>query len=86
MLRKSSAMESMKKRRQALFLAINSAAAFTFTLAAMGVLSKAATVLPPQVAQSIGPQVIRLIWPLLVLELMACVVGVFLFRRTRRDV
>jgi len=77
-------MEAMKKRRQALFLAINSAAAFVFTLAAMGVLSKVADVLPSKVAQSIGPQVIRLIWPLLVLELMACAIGVFLFRRNRK--
>ena len=84
MLPESSAMKSMKKRRQALFLTINSAAALVFTLAAMGVLMKASNVLPPKVVQSIGPQMIRVVWPLLALELVACGIGVFLFCRNRK--
>jgi len=69
----------MKRRRQALLLAINSAAAFVFTFAGMGPLSKVVNSLPPKIAQTIWLKVIHIIWPILAIELLLCATGVILF-------
>ena len=74
-----------QKRRAPLFLAINSGVALVFTLATMFWLTQMPLGLPAKVVEKIGPQILRLIWPLLAIELALCAFGVFLFRRSRKQ-
>jgi len=74
----------MKKRRDAFWLAVNSAAAFGFTLALLGLLTSDKMGLPQAITATIGPQVIKIVWPLLAMELLLCTIGVVLFFRARK--
>ena len=73
-----------RKCRAALFLAINSGVALVFTVATMFWLTQMPLGLPAKVVEKIGPQIFRIIWPLLAIELILCAFGVFRFRRARR--
>lgn len=71
-----------KPQHQALFLAIHSGGALIITFATINVLSE---IFSPTIFQISLPQLLRLIWPLLVLEFALCLLGVFRFIRGSKN-
>lgn len=67
-----------RKSRKGLLLAVESAAALICTILAFRVLAMPLKGLPPQL--------IKMVWPLLALELGMCALGIFLFFRHRNRV